>query len=216
MKYLVSIIALVALSAAAHAQGATRNTACDAATPTNAICLVWTHDGKDVTGVSLGKPVTFRVQQRVGTGGAFTNIATGLAATQIYVKNLAPATYYFMVFANCSPDCIESQASNTGSRDASNPVTQPTPPILTIAVVIGNGITPVYRILGSAGKYYPGEMYGFVPVGRTCTGDKKVYSYRGKAFWRVSVNDGSVPNQPTELWGTSNNANLAAACAASS
>lgn len=141
-------LTLALLGSTAHAQSATRATQCDPATPNNAICVVITPPATMVDGSPTILPMTYRIEQKVGTG-AFTTIATALATPKFYVKNLAPGTYIFRGYALCSPGCTESGASNEASRDATAPVVQPNPPVIIVAVTIRADGPPIFRKIGT-------------------------------------------------------------------
>jgi hypothetical protein len=199
-------LGLVCITGIVNAQSATRVTDCSPTTPNNAICLVWTHDGKAVD----GKPVTgvtYRAQQRNGTAGTFSTIGTGLTVTQLYVENLAPGEYFFRVFANCTgTGCVDSAASNTASRTATPNTVQPTAPILTIAVVIGVDHSPVYRITqeGKRDQRY-NDACGFIPVGKACAGPV-LFTFRDSRFRRVNSSD-------VKPWKVDCSGSVAAPCA---
>jgi len=143
---LVLFVSCVVDIARAQAVPTTRVTTCDPATPNNALCVTWTAINTDTNGGAV-TGVTYRVEQRTGTTGTFATVATG-AATQFYAKNLAPGTYFFRVYVNCT-GCIESVPSNTASKDATpNPI-QPNAPVIIIAATIRAGQPPVYRIIQS-------------------------------------------------------------------
>lgn len=197
----LTAVALLSLSVSAHAQAATRATPCDPATPINAACISYSAITVDNTRAPLTKPVSYIIEQRIGTNGLWSQVATG-TDTNYYAKNLAPGTYYFRVSATCTPNCIPSLPSNVASKDSSDPPTQPASPIITIAVVISADHAPVYRIVSGNQR---GELFGLVPIGRECSGPV-VFRYRGASFRRVAV-------QANELWGTSDGRNLAAPCA---
>lgn len=186
---LAAALIMLCATGIAKAQTGTRVTACNAATPNNAICLEWAFSGKNVDGTSALNP-TFRVEQRIGTTGAWTNVVTGITDLKRYITGLSPGTYFYRVYAMCgAPGCIESDASNVASRSATAPTQQPEAPIITIAVVIGVDHSPVYR-LTQAGK--KDERYsdacGYIPVGKTCSGTI-VFRFRDKSFRRVSASD---------------------------
>lgn len=139
-------LTILLLCISGFAQAQTRVTACDPATPNNALCVTGTHDGKAVDGSTV-VGVTFRVEQKFGSG-AFATAATALPTLQYYARNLAPGTYTFRVFANCSlPQCTESLASNALSKDATAIPVQPNAPVIIIAATIRAGQPPVYRIV---------------------------------------------------------------------
>lgn len=161
--FVLALVGLLALACAspAHAQTATRVTPCDAATPTNAVCVSWSAITTDTTGAPLTKAVTYRVEQRQGTAG-FLTAATG-TDTRYYAKGLAAGTWTFRVFANCTPNCAESAASNALSKDAADPVTTPATPIIVIAALIRAGQPPVYRIIQRA-TLAPNEIAFVAPA----------------------------------------------------
>lgn len=152
------------VSSLAYSQtSGTRSTPCSATTPNNAICITWTHNGKTDDGSASVTGVTFRVEQKFGTG-AFATVGTGLTANQYYAQNLAVGTYTFRVYANCSnPACVESVASNEASKGATaNPI-QPSAPVIIIAALIREGQPPVYRIIQSV-NLKPNEVVFAAPA----------------------------------------------------
>jgi hypothetical protein len=179
------IVFLCVLAMPALAQ--TRNTPCDPATPNNSMCLTW----DAVTESTDNRPITnvyYRVQRRIGTTGAWTDIAPNLTATRYYDQNLSPGTYFYRVFAGCALCAAESASSNIASRDATAP-TIPKAPVITIAVVVGMDHSPVYRLTqaGVRDARYA-DACGYIPVGKECSGPV-VYRFRDKSFRRVALAD---------------------------
>lgn len=206
--HLIAILSvfLLALCATGIAN-AQRVTACSTTTPNNAICIEWNAVTTDVDNKPLTTPVTYRVEQRAGTTGNFTQIATGVTATRLYVENLAPGTYFFRGYANCSgSSCVESVASNVVSRAATAVPVQPSAPVFTIAVVIGLDHAPVYR-LTQAGKrderYH--DACGYIEVGKQCHGPV-AFRFRDSSFRRVNDTD-------VKPWKVDCSGNVAAPCA---
>lgn len=194
---------LLCAAGTARAQSPTRSTPCDPATPVNAICVTWTPPATMVDGTPTVLALTYRVTRKLGTG-TFTTL-TSTAVSQYYDKGLAPGTYTYVVYANCT-GCTESAGSNSASKDATAPIVQPNPPVIQVVqVTISSNHAPVYRVVGDASRYTRGEMFGLVPVGRECKG-QALFRYRGKAFYFVDV-------KPEELWGTTDATRLAAPCA---
>jgi hypothetical protein len=144
------------------------------------------------------------------------------AATSFTVDNLTAGTWSFAVRALNSTG-VESGNSNvttktvtaTGGSPAGfssayvdvviHPAPMP-PTIVTVAIVSTQQVAPLYRVLGKAGAYYPGEMFGMVEAGRACEA-AQVFKYRGASFHRVSVTSDDVWPK------TASTANLAAPCA---
>jgi hypothetical protein len=205
---LVGIFALtiLALCVAGVAQ-AQRITPCNAATPNNAVCVTGVAPDTFVDGTPIVVALTYRVEQRTGTSGSFATVASGLTTPQAYIQNLAPGSYQFRMFANCTICTSESAASNIAGATATPIPKVPQPPVITIAVVISPDINvaPVIRIVDPSGDPQPGSVVGFVPVGRECSG-KVVFRYRGDSYRRVAV-------RQEELWNTTNARNVAAPCA---
>lgn len=86
------------------------------------------------------------------------------------------------------------------------PALVPSPPgNVTVAVVIGINMAPVFK-LTSTGKRST-AVAGFVPVGIACY-DDVVFTYRGKSWRRVDVED-------VRWWKTTPTPNVAAPCASS-
>jgi hypothetical protein len=140
-------LGLLCITGIVNAQSTTRVTNCNAATPTNALCLEWTAPATMTDGTPTVLPLNYRVQQRVGTTGTFTTIASNLTVLKLYVENLAPGEYFYRVFANCTGCTAESAASNTASRSATTPPVVPGAPVLIIAATIRAGQPPTYRVV---------------------------------------------------------------------
>lgn len=200
---LVGFMLFQIVAGVAHAQTSTRVTPCDAATPNNALCVSGTAPTTNTDGTPVVPPLTYRVEQKSGTG-AYATVATALATPQYYAKGLTPGTHTFRMFVNCTTCTSESAASNEASGTASANPRIPNPPIITIAVVISSDRAPVYRILSGNKR---GEFFGLIPAGRECTGPI-LFRYRGASFRQVAV-------QPSELWGTADPSHLAAPCLSS-
>lgn len=151
MKYLI----LLLLAAPAFAQS--RVTPCDPATPTNAVCITWAAVTTRVDGLPTNFPVTYRVEQQLGTG-PFAVVSTG-PALQAYVKNLAPGEYTFRVFA------IESGKTSAPSNSAPRAIEQAAPnaPVIIIAVLIRPNGVPVYRRVAQVSPR-PGEFIIVAPL----------------------------------------------------
>jgi hypothetical protein len=164
---------------------------------------------------------------RVMYGTAATNLDQSVytpnaAARSLAVPSLAPNTWYFAVRA-VNGQGLESANSNvatkvvtgTGGSPAGfssayvdvviHPAPMP-PTIVTVAIVSTQQVAPLYRVLGKAGAYYPGEMFGMVEAGRACEA-AQVFKYRGASFHRVTAT-------ADDVWPkTASTANLAAPCA---
>ncbi len=206
MKHLIPILLLGSLLASfvptAQAQTATRSTPCDPATPNNAVCVFWNpvttaSDGSTITGV------TYRIEQRTGTTGAWATLTATIVNPQFLVRNLAPGAYQFRVFTSCAACTSESpNGSNIANGTATSVPKVPNEAVITIAVVISSDRAPVFRIVTGNKR---GEIFGMVPLGRECTGPV-LFRYRNQSYRRVAVN-------ADEVWpkGTSTE-NLAAPC----
>lgn len=183
------LLAGLCIAGVAEAQvGATRPTACSPTTPNNAICLEYSAPATYTSGDAIPASValTFRIEQRIGTSGAWSTVAASTSSLRHYLQNLTPGTYTYRVYANCA-GCTEGPASNAASRDATAPPPpQPGAPVLTIAVVIGVDHAPVYSIIN--GDRRGPEVIGFVPVGAACSG-KVVFRFREQSYRRVSCAD---------------------------
>jgi hypothetical protein len=154
----LTVWVLCAAGALAQTSG-TRVTACNAATPNNALCISWTHDGKDTNGNTIA--VTFRVEQQ--NGSTWSAIANNLTAKQFYVTGLAPGSYTFRVFAVCSvTGCVDSQPG-VGSGTATAPPVQPSQPVIIIAATIRANGPPIYRIIQSV-NLRPSEVVMVAPA----------------------------------------------------
>jgi hypothetical protein len=185
------ILAILALCAtAAHAQ--TRVTNCHSATPNNAVCLDWTAPTTHADGMPIVLPITYRVEQRIGTG-AWTTTASGISVRRLYLQNLAPGSYEFRGYATVS--ALESIASNVVGRSIASPPSPPGPPVFTIAVVIGINHAPVYRVTqaGKRDARYV-DACGYIEVGKPCHGNV-MFDFRGAKFRRVADAD-------VKPWGT--------------
>lgn len=193
MKYLALLLLLPAL---AHAQ---RVTPCNNATPSNAVCIVWTASTTWTNGTPIVVPVTYRVEQRTGSG-AWTTVTT-VSQPQAYVVNLAPGTYTFRVFAIANSQV--SDASNEAVKEATAPPPViPTPPVIQVVqVIIGVDHAPVFTVLADGSR--SNTVGGMVPVGTECTGPV-IFRYRNKD-WRKPVT--------FKPWGVSATARVAAPCA---
>jgi hypothetical protein len=202
MRQLLSSLVLLAIAGTSYGQ--TRSTPCDPATPNNSLCITWEAVTQSTDGKTLAS-VYYRVQRRIGTTGAWTDLAPNLTALRYYDQNLTPGTYFYRVFAGCSICSAESASSNIAQRDATAPPLIPTAPVITVAVVVGMGHAPVYR-LTQAGKR--DERYsdacGFIEVGKECEGPV-VYRFRGASFRKVASSD--VKN-----WGVTCGDNVVAPC----
>lgn len=142
-RYLLALTLLLATGAYAQ----TRVTPCDPATPNNALCVTGTAPSTMSDGTPTIQPLTYRIQQKTGSSGTYSNVATNLTTLQYYAQNLAPGTYFFRAFANCATCTAEGAASNEVSKAATaNPVV-PGSPILIIAATIRANGPPVLRII---------------------------------------------------------------------
>jgi hypothetical protein len=140
-------LGLLCITGIVNAQSATRVTDCSPTTPNNAICITGTAPTTNTDGTPVVQPLTYRFQQRAGTTGTFTTVATGLTELKYYAQNLAPGEYFFRAFANCATCTAESAASNVASRSATQPPVVPNAPVLIIAATIRANAPPTYRIV---------------------------------------------------------------------
>lgn len=187
------LIACVAGEASAQTSqpAGTRSTPCDPLTPNNAVCLQVDPPTVNVDGTPVVLPLTYRYEQKIGSG-AWAPIAGAAAAdAKLYVKNLTPGTYTFRAYVNCvGSGCIENPTPVVSiSKDVTAPVIQPGTPkaILVVQVVIGMDHAPVYRTTqtGARDKRYS-DACGYVPVGTECVGPV-AFRFRDKGFRRVAV-----------------------------
>lgn len=127
----------------AQAQAATRVTPCSPTTANNELCMTWSAVTMRTDGLPTIFPVTYRLEQQIGAG-AFTTVSTG-AATQAYLKNLAPGDYTYRVYA------IENLVVSSPSATASKPIVQapPNAPVIIIAATIRANGPPTYRVIQS-------------------------------------------------------------------
>lgn len=153
---------LLLIACAAHAQTAPRATPCSAATPTDAICVTW----GAITTDSTGKPisgVTYRVQKKAGATGTYSNMATGITATQFYATNLSIGTHFFRVYAACASCTVESDPSNEASGTATAVSVVPSTPVIVIAATINANGPPTYRVIQSV-TLKPNEIAFVAPA----------------------------------------------------
>ena len=150
-------IALLTLCCVGIANAQARVTPCSPTTATNEVCIHWNAVTTRVDGLPTAFPVTYRVEQQTGTG-AFTAISTA-AATQLYVKNLAPGDYAFRVFA------IENSRTSAASNSGSKSVVQAAPeaPVIIIAATIRAGQQPTFRVVYTVTPR-PGEIVFVAPA----------------------------------------------------
>lgn len=167
MKHLKLISALLLVSLLgsfvpdAHAQAATRVTPCSATTQNNELCITGTAVTTDTNGNAI-TGVTYRVTQKFGTGTA-ANVATGLTALQYYAKNLAPGSYTFQVFANCTACTAESAGSNAAAGSATPIPVVPSTPVIIIAATIRADGPPTFRVVYTVTPR-PGEVVFVAPA----------------------------------------------------
>lgn len=139
MKYL----AILALALAGIANAQARVTPCNAATPTNAVCLTATAPTTNTDGSPITGALTYRWEQRTAPSGQWAAIGTQ-ATLQKYVTGLAPGSYEWRAFAINSGG-LESGPSNVAGRDATN--SPPNAPVIIIAATIHADRPPTYRII---------------------------------------------------------------------
>lgn len=159
-------------------------------------------DNSTIPATGAGSIASYRVQYGTCVGSAFGTPAgeftmSGISGT----VDLGPGSYCFRAFAR-NTFGAESAASNVVARTVAVPTPQP-PTIVTVAVVAGINMAPLYRINadGSRGS----TVLGFVPVGAKCTGSP-VYTYRGKAYHKADTTN-------AKWWGTAPTSQAAAPCA---
>jgi hypothetical protein len=139
-------LVILAFCVTGVAEAQTRVTACDAATPTNAICLSWEAPATNTDGTPTVLAFTYRVERQTFTTPASWTALETVNVTKSYVKNLTPGnTYVFRVIAIAGG--IESDPSNTASRAIAAP--KPNAPVIIIAATIRADGPPVYRIIQS-------------------------------------------------------------------
>ncbi len=140
----LAIIGSLAFACIEKANAQTRVTPCNAATPTNAICLGGTAPTMRTDGTPITGALTYRWEQRLASG-TFASIGTQ-AALQKYVTNLAAGTYEFRAYA-IEAGNTESSASNLASRDST--IAPPNAPVIIIAATVYTDKPPTYRIIQS-------------------------------------------------------------------
>lgn len=153
-----------------------RPTSCNANTPNNAVCVEFTAPANHIDGMPIVLPITYRVEQRTGSGAWAA--AQTVSVTRAYITGLSPGTYSFRVFAIVQDKV--SEASNEATRTVE--LAPPNPPIITIAVVIRANTAPVYRIL--SGDRKGADICGFIELEKPCYGEV-VFNTRGFDFYRV-------------------------------
>lgn len=189
-RHLIALaaVSLFASLLPAHAQAQTRVTPCSATTPNNAACITWSPTTTRTDGLPTNLPISYLVEQRVGTTGAWTSAGT-TSLTRLYVENLAPGTYFFRGYA------IEGSAQSGPTPAATFAATAPppappnVPANFTIAVVIDLNHAPVYRVTqaGRRDARYA-DACGYIPVGKPCHGSV-LFDFRGSKFRRVADAD---------------------------
>lgn len=140
---LIGALLLLCLAGIANAQ---RVTPCSATTQNNELCVTWGAVSTDTNGNAI-TGVSYRVEQRAGSG-SYSTVANG-TDLRYYARNLAPGTYTFRVYANCTACTAESAASNTGSGTASAIPVIPSAPVIIIAATIRADGPPTYRVIQS-------------------------------------------------------------------
>lgn len=136
------LVGALVLIGTANPSWAQRVTPCSSATPNSAVCIVITaptkrEDGSDITGT-----LTYRAEQKVGTG-SYTSSTVTQGAGWLYVQNLSPGSYTFRVYAT------ENGVTSGPSNEAGKGVTQaqPNAPTIIIAATIRADGPPSYRII---------------------------------------------------------------------
>jgi hypothetical protein len=201
MKGIMLAVALLSLAGTAHAQ--TRATPCDPATPNNALCVSVEPPALDTAGLAIVLPLSYRFEQRVGTG-PWVVVSASQSSPHYYARNLAPGLYTFRAWA-----IIQDRASPTSSPEGSGTVAPSTPTappaILVVQVLIGKD-APVFTVVGTDATRKAGTFAGYAAAGTPCEGPV-LFTWR-RFEWR----------KPTtwERWETAATASVAAPCAPSS
>lgn len=139
----VFALTILAFCVAGMARAQSRVTPCNAATPTNAVCLQGTAPTTNTDGSPITGALTYRWEQRTAPAGTWASIGTQ-ASLQKYVTGLAPGDYEWRAFAINSSG-LESGPSNVAGRAATN--SPPNAPVIIIAATIRDGQPPLYRII---------------------------------------------------------------------
>jgi hypothetical protein len=157
-----ALLMLCCMGIASAQTATTRETPCSPTTPNNAICITGQPPATNTDGTPTVLPLTYRFEQRLGTSGPYTTVATGVPELKYYAQNLSPGTYFFRVFVNCSLCTAESVASNVASKTATPPPVVPNPAVLIIAATIRADGAPTYRIVSTV-RPRPGEIVFTAP-----------------------------------------------------
>lgn len=170
------LLLLAALAFAAPSFAQTRVTPCDPATPNDSICVFWAAPTTNTDGTPATLAFTYRVErlQQV-TNPSWMAVET-TSALRSYVRNLAPGTYTFRVFAIAGGK--ESASSNAAGRTVDAPT--PNPPVIQVVrVIIGVDHAPVYRVLSSGAR--SNVLIGLATVGAPCEGPA-LFSHLGRTY----------------------------------
>jgi predicted phage tail protein len=127
----------------------TRVTPCNAATPNNALCVLWTAPANNTDGTPIVLALTYRVERLTQTNPATWMTVNTVSTTQAYVTNLAPGTYTFRVIAIAGGK--ESDPSNSAAGTVATPT--PNPVVITIAVNISPDAPPTIVQVNGAQVY---------------------------------------------------------------
>lgn len=159
-------------------------------------------DNTAIPATGPGSIVSYRVEYGTCAGTAFgVRVGEVTLTSTTGTVDLPPGSYCFRAFAR-NTFAQESAASNVVARTVAAPVPQP-PTIVTVAVVAGINMAPLYRI--NADGTRGSVVLGFIPVGAKCIGSP-VYTYRGKAYHKVDTSN-------AKWWGTTPTTSAAAPCA---
>jgi hypothetical protein len=143
------------------------------------------------------------------TGGS--RVACAQFAATVLAANATGGVLTGSIPATGGTACFQARTKTAPANSAWSPEScktfaplVPNPPgNVTVAVVLGINMAPVYK-LTSTGKRSP-DPAGFIPVGKACTGNM-LFRYRGVAFRKVAQAD-------VLFWETVPADNVAAACA---
>lgn len=140
--------------------------------------VCWSAPTTNTDGSAIAGAITYTVQQQ--SGSTWTNVGTGITATDWTSTVLAPGSYAFRVLATVAAvDSAPAAASGTKVV----PVPTPNPPSGAVVAQVTVEITsPAFRIIGEYPHATRGAFIANVPVGRDCTGPvlfrKNGYNFR--------------------------------------
>lgn len=181
----------------------------------NAETVTWTAPTKNTDGTTIPSCVSavcppdslasYKIQWGTCNGTAF-GIKAGeqnlpLTPPTVSITGLAPGLTCFQMFA-INTSGVSSDPTNAASK-LIVPVTPNPPTIITIAVVAGVNVVPVFGLSSTGVR--SSTVIGFAPLGITCLGDPLAATYRGQKYYHVNPAD-------VIFWATPSTPNAVAAC----